>query len=622
AQVTLQPRSPEGTIDMNVPVRLLLNKYNDLELHVTQNYTNDCSDPTAPELWTNVELNDSYIELDYALKPVPLRLSSVADMLFDPKMFGPNIVNVTMENRSPELMRIAAIAVSGVALRFEYRPVRFTVSGGLISGVDNIVIGHAKFLTDIMGDSRTTLPDAPLSVLHMPGDREHALIYIGGDSYEVILKNAKAFSSLSYPLPDSASVLVKEVTIPQISQYHGDNIVAENTSYTFKDLGIMTRTFHGIQPGSTALTFRLPADALVRENENTVLSLHLVYSAGIRSDSSLNMVLNGEFAGSVPLNDEKGSRYQGYTIQIPGSLLKAGYNTLTFNPVLAPLKSGECIYLQTDNLVITLYDDSELKIPPVQHWIEMPSLAAFITDGFPFTKWPDWRDTTILLADRAAETAASALNLTAMISQKRGVQPFEIDFSYDLQARDDNDLIVMGPLHVLPGEILQGSPLESNLMYPWAGRLENTGSNEATAKKVSTDRSIGVGTEVVIGEDKLLISEFESPFRAEKSVMLVTAKGPGSLLRGMFALWEPAVQSAFSHDLLLVDLGAADPRVFSQEAGEKYYLGSVRGVNKFNYFLHKYFRGSVAVLIVCIILLAWIVYALLRRHKQKRLSNE
>lgn len=622
AQVTLQPRSPEGTIDLNIPARLLLNKYNDLEFYVTQNYTLDCSDPGAPELWTNVELNDSHIEIEYALKQVPLRLSSVANMLFDPKMFGPNTVNVVLESRTPELMHLAAVAASGVALRFEYRPVQFTVSGELLKGSDNIVIGSAKFLSGIMAGSGASMPSAPLAVLHMPGDRAHALIYIGGDTYAVMLKNAQAFSTLSYPLPDAGYALVKDIVLPAVSQYQGKNVVAQTTSYTFKDLGLTTRTFRGINPGSAALAFRLPADAMVKENENTALSIHLVYSAGLRSDSALNMNLNGKFAGSIPLNDEKGSRYQGYSIQIPGSLLKAGYNTLSFDAVLSPLKSGECIYLKTDNLIITLYDDSEVKIPSMQHWIEMPSLSAFVTDGFPFTKWPDFRDTTVLLTDKTAETAASALNLIAMISQKSGVQPFGINFSYELDPGTENDIIVIGPLNTVPEKILQGSPLASALQNPWDGHLRNISDRGTTVKKETADRNVRIGTRTVIEEGRLLVSEFESPFESERSVLLVTANGGRSLLQGAFALWEPVVQSGFTQDMLLVDLGPADPKVYTQEAGKKYYTGNVRGVNKLNYFLHKYFRASVAVLIISIILLAWIIYSLLKRHKKKRLGNE
>lgn len=622
AQVTLQPRSPEGAIDLNIPARLLLNKYNDLELNVTQNYTLECSDPGAPELWTNVELNDSYIEIEYALKQVPLRLSSVANMLFDPKMFGPNTVNVVLESRTPELMRLAAVAASGVALRFEYRPVQFTVSGELLKGSDNIVIGSPRFLSGIMAGSGASEPSAHLAILHMPGDREHALIYIGGDKYEAMLKNAQAFSTLSYPLPDAGYARIKDVVLPAVSQYQGKNVTSQNTSYTFKDLGLTTKTFHGINPGSIALTFRLPADAMVKENDNTALSIHLVYSAGLRSDSALNMYLNGKFAGSIPLNDEKGSRYQGYSIQIPGALLKAGYNNLSFNPVLSPLKSGECIYLQTDNLIVTLYDDSEVKIPTIQHWIEMPSLSAFMTDGFPFTKWPDWRDTTVLLTDKAAETAASALNLVSMISQKSGVQPFGINFSYELGAGIENDIVVIGPLNTVPEKILQGSPLSSALRYPWEGHLRNISDNDTTVKSDASDRTVRIGTRMVIEEGRLLLSEFESPFESERSVLLLTANSGRSLLQGAFVLWEPVVQSGFTQDMLLVDLGPADPKVYTQEAGKKYYTGKVRGINKLNYFMHKYFHASIAALIISIILLAWIIYALLKRYRKKRLGNE
>lgn len=612
AQITLQPRSPEGAADLKVPAKLLLHKYNDLEFYVTQNYTDDCSDLSAPELWTNIELDNSYIEMEYSLKNIPLRLSSIANMLFDPKMFGPNTVNLVLADQSPDLMRMAAVAASGVALRFEYRPVHFTLSGHLRSGYDNIVIGNPEFLSGILENTEISLPSAPLALLHMPDDKYHALIYIGGNSNSDMLKNAEVFSALSYPLPDAGYADIEDVVLPPVATYEGKDMVKQNTSYSFKDLGFSTITFQGIDTRSSNVTFRLSSDAMVKENENVVLSIHLAYSSGLRTDSALNMSLNGEFAGSIPLNDNKGSRYQGYRIQIPGSLLKSGYNTLSFNPVLSPIETGKCKYLQTDNLLVTLYEDSGIKIPSISHWIEMPSLSAFAMDGFPFTKWPDWRDTTVFLAEKEYETAAAALNLVSMISQKSGVQPFGINFSYGLTPEPAGEVIVMGPRRLIPETVKKASPFESAVQYAWNGSPKDAGSAG----------NIHVGTETVIEQNRLLVSEFESPFALERSVLLITANDGKGLLKGAFALWEPALQAQFTQDLLLIDLELPEPKAYAQQAAEKYYVGSIRGIDRLNYFLHTYFWLTVVVLLVSIVLLAWIIHALLKRHRAKRLADE
>lgn len=620
-QVTLQPRSPEGSVDVKIPPGLLLNKYNDLEFAVSQNYTEHCSDPSAPELWTNIEFNESYIEIEYELKPVPARLSAIADLLFDPMMFGPNSVNLVLKEYSPKYMHLASLASSGVALRFQYRPVKFTVSQKLVKGSDNIVIGNEAFFTGLFDKKDRFTPSAPLAISQMPGDKGRAIIYVGGSSHEEMLKNARAFSALSYPLPDASFADVNSVELPEISLYQGRNMVDPDRTYSFKELGLYTRTFSGMDPATAEMTFRIPSDALIKENDSVILSLHLVYGASMRQDSVLNLALNGKFAGAIPFNDENGGRYQGYRIEIPGSLLSPGHNRLSFSPVLTPLKTGECLFIQTNNLAITLYEDSEISIPSMRHWIEMPSLSAVTQDGFPFTKSPDWKDTTVLLADKSAETAALAMNFIAMISQKSGVQPLGISFSYDMPEGSENDIVVAGPHGAIPEKVLNASPVGPVLQNPWAGHSK-TGVEEDSEQSDSTKRNARIASKVIIGEDRFAVTEFESPFKLGKSVLMLTAKRAEDLMKGASALWEPALQSKLVNDLVIVDLNSRHYKSYSQEASKKYYVGKIGHIKTLDYFLHKYFWGTIAVLLVSIVLLAWIIYALLKKFMQKRLGNE
>jgi cellulose synthase operon protein B len=88
AQVTLQPQSPVGDVTVFLPPRLLKPGYQDLEFNVIQHYTLDCEDPTAPEMWTVLELDKSYVDFEYRLKPVPLQLKAVSNFLFDSRLSG------------------------------------------------------------------------------------------------------------------------------------------------------------------------------------------------------------------------------------------------------------------------------------------------------------------------------------------------------------------------------------------------------------------------------------------------------------------------------------------------------------------------------------------------------
>ena len=96
AQVTLEPRSPEGEVDVGLPPKMLKPGYNRLEFTVAQNYTEECSNPEDPVLWTSIELDRSYLEISYSWENVPLSLASIADVLFDPKIPGDNEVHLVL----------------------------------------------------------------------------------------------------------------------------------------------------------------------------------------------------------------------------------------------------------------------------------------------------------------------------------------------------------------------------------------------------------------------------------------------------------------------------------------------------------------------------------------------
>ena len=55
AQVPLNPAQPETSIDVRLPVALLKPGYNQLTFAVAQHYTLRCEDPSAPELWTEID---------------------------------------------------------------------------------------------------------------------------------------------------------------------------------------------------------------------------------------------------------------------------------------------------------------------------------------------------------------------------------------------------------------------------------------------------------------------------------------------------------------------------------------------------------------------------------------
>lgn len=652
AQVTLQPLSPRGEVDVVLPTKLLRPGYNDLEFFVSQSNAERCTDPVAPELWTTLELDKSHLALDYHWEKVPMALATVSDFLFDPKLIGLNVVHIALEDFSEDNLYLAALAASGVAIRFQYRPVHFTLSSELTEGVDNLVIGNTEFVTKIFQDLSPSVTTALLGVTPLTTEVEeyegdelirktvpdptHAMICISGNNHEEVLRATQAFSLLSYPLPDAQYAQVDAVSVPEVSRYSGKVLLTPGERYIFRDLGFSTATFQGLNPPHKDLTFRIPSDVLIKPNEYAVLSIHLTYGSEMRRDSVVNIILNGKFATAIPLDDEKGGRFQGYRVSLPSHLLKRGYNTVTFAPVLTPLETGECIFLQTENLRITLYDDSSIEIPAMNHWIAMPEIAAFFQDGFPFAKWPDWRETTVVLMEKHAQTAAAAINLLTMICQKTGIQPFEIRFAYDMGEEASRELLMVSSIAALPSSILENSPIAPETPYPffgelprvkkaksWWKRLEKTifpteqpylSEPEVTSGRVRLTTKLGAG--------RLLLTEFQSPYDEVRTGLLVSAETNEDLLRGTFALWEPSVQARCREDLIIVELDRPDFKTYTQKVGKTYYVGKIGPFSRLDYLSHNYPLAFFGALFFSLLVLAFILHRLLKRLGAKRVEHD
>jgi cellulose synthase operon protein B len=632
AQVDLEPRSPEGMLEVDLPPMLLLADYNDLTITAALNYTYECQDLSSKELWANLRLDDSYLELDYSLKDVPPVLSSIADFLFDPKTLDPPKIHLVLPDYEPQTLRRAALASSAVALRYEYRPVEISVSNTVAPEKDNIVIGPTDFVIQTIGLSKDRFPPGNMGLLPLDGsegrtDHTHAIIFMTGETPEAIDTAVRAFSILNFPWPDAASTTVTDVKIPEITKYSGKGLLEPGQSYRFEDLGLDTGTLRGFKPAPMETFFRLPSDFLAKANDKVKIFIHLAYSPGLRPDSALHVYLNNKFIGGISLNNPQGGRYDAFQVQVPTSMLEKGLNTLTCQPVLIPLESGPCAINQPDAFMVTLFGDSRIEIPPLEQWVAMPDIRLLFQDGFPYTTWPDWRTGIIIPAEKDPATVAAALNLVAMISQKTGILPFNLDFSYDLSGTEKKDVLVIGSMAAMPETIRKSSPLASRWVFPFITEIptmkmirERLLPTESSSGTTFASQSAELITKSSLNPDKLLLAGFESPVSPGHTVVLAGAVTPRDVLTGISGLWDPAVQAQCRENLVLIDYTGDKAKVWSQRTGPRYYTGRLSRLTWLDRVTHNYPLAFYGVIIVVIFLAAVIIYRLLKRVRRKRLS--
>ena len=85
AQARLNPMAPDVKLGVEIPPGLLEPGYNALSFHVAQHFSkNQCESPCAPDLWTNISLRDSWVEMDYEWKDVPLAAVGAVELRLRP----------------------------------------------------------------------------------------------------------------------------------------------------------------------------------------------------------------------------------------------------------------------------------------------------------------------------------------------------------------------------------------------------------------------------------------------------------------------------------------------------------------------------------------------------------
>lgn len=650
-QIKLSSFSPKREIDIPIPGSVFFNGYNELSFNVIQHYKTDklCEDPFAPELWTTLYLKNSYLIIDYSLKSIPLKLSSIIGFLCDPKLLPYGKVNLVLEKINPEFLESAGIVASGISLRFDYRDVIFNVSEKLEPGMDNFIIGTRDFVRKILSKYKLKfkITGPYLKIFYYPFikidettkekkikyDKRHALFIVSGKDIKEVKTAAKVFASISFPFPDSSSMTIKSLNIPKPIPYTGKSIIKDGAKYSFKELGFFTTTFRLGSP-SKSISFYIPSDLLIKPNRYVDLYLTFSYGSGARKDSSLNILLNKTHVISIPLDNPKGALYEDYKISIPAYMFKRGYNIITFEPVLTPKITNLCEFIQTKNLFLTIFEKSSIYFPKMTHLVDLPRIDLFFQDGFPITRIPDGSNSLIYITKFNPMTASVFLNLIGLVTKKIKYPLFGINVVDKLSEKKslEKEIIVIGPYKSIPIDLIKRCPLqllaENKVSYPLLklkgkilkSKIEKL-IDELFNKKEKSPTDLYVLTKQISKLlDKGLIMEFESPYKRGKSVLVFTANTSWELETLMEIIKDPSVQVKCGGDLTLVEL---DPpyKTYSLKIGHTYYTEKYGEISIVNYYLRKYFYIFVGSIILVILILSLLTYIWIRRYRRKRLDN-
>jgi hypothetical protein len=592
-------------IKASIPVNTLRD-YNDIGVQIIQHYSSgrgkeDIEDPSAPELWSQVDLDASYLEFEFQPKFFEEKLSSIKKFMFDNKAILKESVNFVFPKKpTKDDFYYYGFMANAIGQILKFKDIDFTVSTKLIDKRNNVLIMGRDDAKKVLLENSEFYAYADLdnklsgniNLLRNYNRPDKGILVIAGDNRDEI-------SSALYSLLNSDTLILEEqnlkVTKTEIPYkarpYTSPGFISPGSKVYFSDLGYETRTFSGEQADRLNLNFKLYPTVKYKNTDMLESNLEVIYSSILREDSATNVYVNGNFAyqlraSSLVEQDDsavKSSSSQRFEIgkkkAIPTKLLRKGSNTLTVEFALVPIHGPQLIRFNDSIIKTVVRDDSFITFPSADTQVEMPNLQYIAELAFPFSIYPDLQNTGILITDFDSRTIASAMYIAFILGKQIPYPAYYLTVTPDINDVVMKDIIHIGKQIDIYSLLYKHAPIK----FTKDGVVKEIAVSSKFVQKdgvrhkefLATTKSI----EDVDFNDYLLVQAYKSPFDNRRVVVEVSGKKPETLLRGVRNGFTPEHLNSFSGDVWLYNIAENDS--YSYQVKETYILdGLVDGEDK------------------------------------------
>ncbi|MBB5338266.1 UDP-forming cellulose synthase catalytic subunit [Tunturiibacter gelidoferens] len=528
----------ESTVTLPVDA---LTRDNQLTFEFVGHYASQCEDPTHSTLWAHID-NNSTIEFTGTLSPLHDDLKLLPAPFYEPLVNPhPVIPIVFLGQPTPKALQAAGIIASWFGILADSRPIRFSVSVGVIPAGNAIVIGQSGAslpaslqINSIAGPTILMRPN--------PSDPYSKVLILTGETDADVLSAALAFT-LQRDLLSGDRVRIPAIKMP--APREADDAPRWLSTEKNTPIGDLLQTSSLQTDGSNpvAIYLRLPPDLFYGTRQN--LGFHLGYrynGVPLADDSSLQVYLNDAYIHSTPLShSDKPSPAR--IVPFPVSEMRPFSNSILLRFFFQLAKKPDCPDTTASNLQGSILKDSYLDLKDIPHLAVLPNLEIFANAGYPFTRKADLSDTAIVLPDNPnAEEIELYLTLMAHFGAQTGYPVLNVTVTNAEGMRPDahKDYLVLGTVDDQPAinrlnpslpVSVDGSGLHiqdtqdffAQLQHAWwkvrssdhiqSGQLETAGSiPDALIEGVEWPSGSKQSVVVIALRDKSVIPDFISTF--------------------------------------------------------------------------------------------------------------
>ena len=440
-------QSQESEAEFTIPAELLVHN-NALTMEFIGHYVYVCEDPANTTLWARIHRN-TYLDIQGDLLPLADDLKQLPMPFLDPAVIQPLSIPVVFA-KTPSLKAIqaAGIVSSYFGMISESRPVRFPVHIGSLPRGNAIIIADSP--ESVPGG--LNMPDVKSPTVAMrtnPNDPYSKVLVIAGADADQAVIAAQAVAMHSDFLQGAQDSIDSGFRL-QDKRKADDAPRWARTDQTIQLWDYATA--EQLQGDGTAplnVYFRIPPDIFYTDDPNT--KLHLAYrydSIPIGPISSMQVRLNNAFLASVPLiPGQDVSRKTVMEVPVPVVNLRPFSNSLSFDFTFQLLKKQSCQDTTPINMQGSILRDSYLDLRRYPHYAPLPNLETFANAGFPFTRYADLAETTVVLPPQPTEQEIETfVTLMGHFSRQTGFPALRVIVAGPeaLQQGANTDFLILG----------------------------------------------------------------------------------------------------------------------------------------------------------------------------------
>ncbi|ENC9772305.1 TPA: cellulose biosynthesis cyclic di-GMP-binding regulatory protein BcsB [Citrobacter koseri] len=616
---------------------LFITDFNRVRLEFVGHYRDVCENPASSTLWLDVG-RSSVLDLTYQTLPVKNDLSHFPVPFFDSRDNRQVTLPVVFAG-SPDLMQqqAASIVSSWFGSRAGWRGQHFPVMYNTLPDRNAIVFATNDKRPDFLRDHPPVKAPVIEMISHPDNPYVKLLVVFGRDDND-LLQAAKGIAQGNI-LFRGDSVVVDEVK-PLLARkpYDAPNWVRTDRAVTFGELKTYKEQLQstGLEPAAISLSLNLPPDLYLLRSNGIDMNLNYRYTTPPSKDSSrMDISLNDQFLQAFSLNSTQESNrlllrlpvlqglIDGKTdVSIPALKLGA-MNQLRFDfQYMNPMPGGSvdnCVTFQPVQNHVVIGDDSTIDFSKYYHFIAMPDLRAFANAGFPFSRMADLSETIAVMPKNPNEAQMETLlDVTGTIGAQTGFPSINLNITDDsrqIQGKDA-DIMVIG---TIPDALKDDKRID--LLVQATQSWVNTPMRQTTFPSImpdEADRAPDAKSTITSAGAMAAVVGFQSPFNDQRSVVALLADSP----RGYELLTEAMNDSGKRAAMFGSVSVIRESGVNSLRVGDIYYVGHLPWFERLWYALSNHPVLLAVLAAVSVVLLAWVLWRLLRIISRRRLDPD